>query len=85
MRDPERVSIGRRLAIARGKSSQTVMAKLLGVDRVTLSFYETGRSSIPATVIAVYVRLGWSADWIIGGIEPPLIANRRVARHSSFW
>ena len=67
MRDPERVALGRRLVEARGKMSQAKMAAALGVDRVTLSFYENGKTSVPAAIIAEYVRRGWSAHWLITG------------------
>ena len=67
MRDPERVALGRRLVEARGTMSQAKMAAELGVDRVTLSFYENGKTSLPAAIIAEYVRRGWSAHWLITG------------------
>ncbi|SKB88175.1 Helix-turn-helix [Luteibacter sp. 22Crub2.1] len=71
MRDPYRVSLGQRLAFARGKASQATMAAELGVDRVTLSFYENGRSSVSAAILAVYVHKGWSAKWLITGEGRP--------------
>lgn len=72
-------NLGSRLQIARKRArmSQSDLAKALGVNRVTISQWETGRKSPSAyAVISVAVATRVNAEWLAtGGISEPFAAE----------
>ena len=63
-------AIGRRIREARGTEKQSDFASAIGVDRATLSNYETGRRIPSAEILnTIGVIKGYSANYILFGAD----------------
>lgn len=70
MRRDQLASIGERIALIRGRSSQADFSASVGIAKNTLGNYERGEREIGAVALIGLMALGWSADWLLSGEGP---------------
>ncbi|MGE4334487.1 MAG: helix-turn-helix transcriptional regulator [Pigmentiphaga sp.] len=65
-----RICLGQRLKQIRASRTQQEMADHLGIGKRTYAGYERDEAEIGAAPLAILVRDGWNANWLLTGEGP---------------